>query len=121
MPALRGIYLTHPTLGTDGLWFELSTNPVGTYTGLAKANFPAVGSNTLAQYTTVLTATFQRLCNLPNGVQAIQGFQPPGGYVTDGGQWIPAVIILTITLSSISPVTISGVTATEGVVKQVTV
>ncbi len=64
MPFIRGSYLNHPQTGEDGFWVELSTDPPGTLTGMAKTAWPVVdGADTLATYAAKMNAAYRTLCN----------------------------------------------------------
>lgn len=120
MPAIRGCYLTHPTTGEVGLWLELSTDPPGTLVGQARTAWPAAGANTLAQYQVILNNLYKGYCSLPGQPNTLLfGQQPPDGWYVSGNQLVPLVCQVAITLSSLSPVTISNVTVTEGAVKAI--
>lgn len=116
IPAIRSCYLTHPTLAVPGLWLELSTSPPGTLTGLARTAFPSTAGKTLAQYTVTLNTAFRDLCSL-EGIAGMFGVLPPGWYIGGDGKWYPKVVDVVITLSSLSPITISDVTVNEGAVR----
>lgn len=122
MPAIRGTYLLHPVTGEVGLWLELSTSPPGTLVGQARTAWPAVGANTLAQYQSILNNLYKGFVSLPGQPNTLaNGVQPPAGWYVSGTQLVPLVCQISITLSSLSPVTISNVTVTEGAIKNVRV
>jgi hypothetical protein len=122
VPAIRGVYTIHPQSGEVGLWLELSTSPVGTLTGFARAQWPSTAGKTLANYQAELNLLYRGLCSLPGQpMRVIVGMIPPEGFYFDGQSIVPTVCIVTITLSSLSPVTISNVTVSEGAVKVVRV
>lgn len=63
MPFHRGCYTKHPTTGVAGLWIALSTDPVGTLTGLALTAFPNVAqADTIATYTAKANTDLRNLC-----------------------------------------------------------
>ncbi len=118
MPAVRQVTMTHPQTAEVGLWLELSTDPVGTLTGLARTAFPSTAGFTLAQYQSLLTTAIQNLCNLPGQTNNLTfGAQPPAGWLISGNQLIPMLVKISLTLSSLTPVTISNVTVSEGAVR----
>jgi hypothetical protein len=122
MPALRGVYLTHPQTEEVGLWLELSTSPVGTLTGMARTAWPSTAGKTLANYQAELNIVYRDLCSLPGLPSTlIFGVQPPEGYYVSGTQLIPMIVWVVITLSSLTPVTISNVEVKEGAARQVKV
>jgi hypothetical protein len=118
MPACRGVYLTHPQSGLPGLWIELSTDPAGTLTGMLATAWPAVGAQNLATYQTLLNTTYRDLCTVSNLViRNVFGVPPPGWYIGSDGGWYPKIVDIAITLSSITPVTISNVIINEGAIR----
>ncbi len=122
MPAVRGVYTTNPVTQEDGLWIELSTNPPGTLTGLAKTAFPSTAGKTLANYQAELNLLYKGFCSLPGQPNTLLfGQQPPDGWYVSGTQLVPLVCVCTITLSSLSPVTVASVTVTEGAARRVVV
>jgi len=120
MPAIRGCYTIHPQTGASGIWIELSTSPVGTLTGSAFSNWPAVGAQTLTQYQTTINTMYQNMCNLSGLAQPfIFGQQPPLGWIVSGNTIVPAVVIPNIVLFNHNPIVLSGVSINEGVIRNV--
>ncbi len=120
VPAVRGIWLISPADGvTPGLWVELSTTSPGTLTGLARTAFPSVaGNDTLLTYAVKLRTAFRDLCRLAAVHQGPYfGVAPPGHYIGSDGKLYPLVIDFAITLSLLSPVTISDVIVNEAAVR----
>ncbi len=111
MPFIRATYLIHPTTGLAGVWFELSTDPKGTLTGLARTAWPTLVTSggqkdTLATYSTKVTNALRALCIKPVASSSLK------------------VIVPTITFSSLSPLILDpeiGVVVGEGDCKIVTV
>ena len=118
MPAIRGCYLTHPTTGADGIWVELSTSAPGTLTGLARSAFPSVAGLTTAQAGTTLSAALQSLCNLPGITD--DGRALPTGWIRSGGQLIPMIVQVVVTVTQVSPLVYTA-TINEGAIRQVQV
>lgn len=125
MPACRGVYLVHPTTSEIGLWLELSTNPPGVLTGMARTAWPSTSGKTLANYQAELNLVYRDLCSLPGGVSTvIFGMQPPAGYYINAsdGKLYPMIVQIQITLSSLGPpVTIGTVFVHEGAIRNVRV
>lgn len=116
MPAIRGVYTTHPSTGLPGFWLELSTSPPGTLTGLAQTAFPATGTQTLAQYQAALQSALQNLYLLPGA--GFFGVVPPGYFVGTDGLLHPMIVQITVAVTSLVPLVFSVVVG-EGAIKQV--
>lgn len=109
MPFHRGCYLKHPNTGVAGIWLELSVDPPGTLTGAAQSAWPAIvtsggSKDTLATYAAKVNTALGTLCKK-----------------TVGGQANVQVVNVTVTFSSLSPLTIADVVISEGDCKTVTV
>lgn len=124
MPAVRGVYQIHPISGLSGLWLELSTNPPGTLTGLAKSAWPTTAGKTLANYQAELQLVYQNLCN-GNALQpVIFGYIPPNGFSIVNGQLVPMIVVVTLTVQSPLPalntdVVLSDVAVSNGACRSV--
>ena len=106
MPAIRGCWTLHPVSGLEGIWVELSTDPPGTITGLARTAWPVPvttgpvgGRDTVDTYAAKINTSLRSLATKA-GIK---------------------VVIPTITFSSISPLTIDEITISEGDIKAVRV
>jgi hypothetical protein len=99
-----------------GIFVELTGSPPGTLTGIAVADFPPVGNDTIPQYQAKLILAFRKLCAYAGRPRV--GNEPiPPGWFLDGTTLRPLIIDISISLSSLSPITISDVTILEGAVR----
>lgn len=122
MPAVRAVYLTRPQTSAPGVWLELSTDPPGTLVGMPISEWPSTAGKTLANYQAEVNLLYRGFCSLPGQpMKVISGMIPPEGWYFDGQSIVPTVCIVTITLSSLSPITITNVLVTEGAVRQLKV
>ena len=104
MPFHRGCWTIHPVDGvTPGLWIELSTDPPGTLTGMARTDWPAIVTggpvaerDTTATYGTKVTDAYRTLCT-----KTLSGRST-------------AVVVPTVTFSRLSPLLIADVVVDEG-------
>ena len=81
MPAIRGVYTTHPTLLVPGLWFDLSTEPGPGLRGRASSTWavliPLTGTDEekRAGFETALNTALQTLCETTRSLS----IRPAGG------------------------------------------
>jgi hypothetical protein len=118
VPAIRGCYTSYPTTGEIGIWVELSTDPPGTLTGLARTAWPSTAGKTLSQYQTLLNSTFQALCNLPAEGKLVFGALPPAGYSLDAqNRLVPMIVEIAITVTSLGPPVAYSVEIRDGAMR----
>jgi hypothetical protein len=99
MPFIRATSFVDPTDHvTPGYWFQLSTDPVGTWKGFPQSSWPAqAGNETTSTYATKLTNLYASLT-----------------ISTFGALSINIVFINFGVLTSLTPLVLGDVTVSEG-------